>query len=46
MQEYTKKTVASGSTTLVISNDEMEDIVKIDKSLDDSGLLLKGGQKG
>ena len=30
------------STTLVISNDEREDIVKIVKSLEYSGLLLKG----
>ena len=28
--------------TLIISNDEMEDIIKIVKSLEDSGLLLKG----
>ena len=30
------------STTLKISNDEIEDIIKIVKSLEDSGLLLKG----
>ena len=30
------------STTLIISNNEMEDIIKIVKSLEDSGLLLKG----
>ena len=29
-------------TTLTISNDEREDIIKIVKSLEDSGLLLKG----
>ena len=29
-------------TTLIISNDEIEGIVKIVKSLEDSGLLLKG----
>ena len=29
-------------TTLIISNDEMKDIIKIEKSLEDSGLLLKG----
>ena len=29
-------------TTLIISNDEIEDIIKIVKSLEDSGLLLKG----
>ena len=45
MQEYIKK-LGSGhnrpsSTTLIISNNEMEDIIKIVKSLEDSGLLLK-----
>ena len=30
------------TATLIISNDEMEDIIKIIKSLEDSGLLLKG----
>ena len=30
------------STTLIISNDEMQDIIKIVKPLEDSGLLLKG----
>ena len=30
------------STTLIISNNEVEDIIKIVKSLEDSGLLLKG----
>ena len=29
-------------TTLIISNDEIEDITKIVKSLEDSGLLIKG----
>ena len=29
-------------TTLIISNDEINDIIKIIKSLEDSGLLLKG----
>ena len=47
-----KKTLGSGrpldlspphnNTTLIISNDEMDDILKIVKSLEDSGLLLKG----
>ena len=31
----------SGTTALIISNDEMDDILKIVKSLEDSGLLLK-----
>ena len=30
------------NTTLIISNDEMEDIIKIVLALKDSGLLLKG----
>ena len=30
------------STTLIISNDEIKDIIEIVKSLEDSGLLLKG----
>ena len=30
------------NTTLIMSNDEMEDIIKIVKSLEDSGLSLKG----
>ena len=29
-------------TTLIISNDEIGDIIKIVKSLEESGLLLKG----
>ena len=34
--------LGSGVTTLIISNDEMNDILKIVKSLENSGLLLKG----
>ena len=34
--------LGSGVTTLIILNDEMNDILKIVKSLEDSGLLLKG----
>ena len=37
-----KKMLGSGTTTLIISNDEMNDIIKIVKSLEDSGVLLKG----
>ena len=37
-----KKMLGSGVTTFIISNDEMNDILKIVKSLEDSGLLLKG----
>ena len=35
-----KKILGSGNTTPIISNDEMEDVTKIVKSLEDSGLLL------
>ena len=37
-----KKILGSGNTTLIISNNEKEDLIKIIKSLEDSGLLLKG----
>ena len=40
-----KKILGSGhnnNTTLIISNDEMDDILKIVKSLKDYGVLLKG----
>ena len=38
-----KKILGSGNmTTLIISNDEMGDIIKIVKSLEDSGLLING----
>ena len=37
-----KQMLGSGMTTLLISNDEMDDILKIVKSLEKSGLLLKG----
>ena len=37
------KTISgSGNTTLIISNQEIEDIIKLVKSLEDSGLLLEG----
>ena len=42
MPEYIKKILGSGTTTLIIPNDEMEDIIKIVKSFEDSDLLLKG----
>ena len=41
MQEYIKKIVGSGNTTLMMSNNKLEDIIKIVKSLEDSGLLLE-----
>ena len=37
-----KKMFGSGYATLIISNKELEDIMKIINSLDDSGLLIKG----
>ena len=37
-----KKMLGSGETTLIISNDEMDDLLKIVKSLEDSNVLLKG----
>ena len=52
MWEYIKKKKKLGSgnrysssashTTLIISNDEIHDLIKIVKSLEDSGLLIKG----
>ena len=50
MQEYIKKILESGNrhsssasdTTIIIWNNEINDIIKIVKSLKDSGLLLKG----
>ena len=36
-----KKILCSGTTTLIIANDKMEDIMKKVKSLENSGLLLK-----
>ena len=37
-----KNMLGSGKTTLIISNDERNGILKIIKSLENSGLLLKG----
>ena len=37
-----KKILGSENTTLIIWNNEMEDIIKIIKSHEDYGLLLKG----
>ena len=34
--------MGSGNTTLIISNKDMEGLVKIVNLLEDSGLLLKG----
>ena len=40
-----KQISGSGTTTLIMSNDKMKDIIRIVKSLDDSGLILKGISK-
>ena len=37
-----KKILGSGGHTLIISNKDMDDLIKMVKSLKDSGLLLKG----
>ena len=37
-----KRILGSGNTKLIISNKDIEDLIKIVKSLEDSGLLLKG----
>ena len=42
MQECIKILGSGNTTTLVISNYEIKDIIKIVKSLDDFGLLLEG----
>ena len=35
----------SGTTTLIISNEEMNDTIKIVQALEDSNILLKGVTK-
>ena len=40
-----KKVLGSGNTTLTISNEEMNDIMKIVQALEDSNILLKGVTK-
>ena len=40
--EIQKRINGSGTTTLIISNEEMNDIMKIVQSLEDSNILLKG----
>ena len=40
-----KKMHGSGTTTLIISNEEMNDIMKIVQALEDSNILLKGVTK-
>ena len=45
MQEYKKKILGSRTTTLIISNEEMNDIMKIVQALEDFIILLKGVTK-
>ena len=40
MQEYTKKIFGSGGTTLIIPNEEMNDIIKVVQALEDSNIFL------
>ena len=40
-----KKIYGSGTTTLIISNEEINDIMKIVQALEDSNILLKGPTK-
>ena len=40
-----KKMFGSGNTILIISNEKMNDIMKIIKSLEEFGLLIKGINK-
>ena len=42
MQEFKNKIHGSGATSLIISNEEMNDIMKIVQALEDSNILLKG----
>ena len=44
MQEF-KNIHSSGTTTLIISNEEMNDIMKIVQTIEDSNILLKGVTK-
>ena len=41
MQEFIKKILGFRTTTMIISNEEMEHIMKKVKPLEDSGLLIK-----
>ena len=47
MQELKKQkqTHSSGASTLIISNEEMNDLMKIVQALEDSNILLKGVTK-
>ena len=43
--QFKKKSYGSGTTTLVISNEELNDIMKIVQTLEDRNILLKGVTK-
>ena len=46
MQEFKKIYIySSGATTLIISNEEINDIMKVVQALEDSNILLKGVTK-
>ena len=45
MVQFKKKIHGSGPTTLIISNAEMNDIIKIVQALEDTNILLKGVTK-
>ena len=45
MQEFKNKIHSPGTTILIISNEEMIDIMKIVQALEDSNILLKGVTK-
>ena len=45
MQGLKKKIHGFGTTTLIISNEEMNDVMKIVQALEDSNILLKGVTK-
>ena len=45
IQELKTKTNTSGTTTLIIPNEEMNGIIKIVQTLEDSNILLKGVTK-
>ena len=45
MQEFIKKLHGSGTTTVIISNEEMNDIIKVVQAFEDSNVLLKGATK-
>ena len=45
MQKFKKKKHGSGNKTFTISNEEMNDIIKIIQALENSNILLKGVTK-